>query len=458
MLFNRSKPRKESEDTHTAHISEKITFMVKRDVKQYLELGKSYFDEGRLEEALEQYKKALDCDPGCALCHFNLGYAYHEKGQYESAQACYEKAIEIEPTCSLFLEHLARLEAELLNYAEASRLFQRASMVGTIQPVSLGLWGRALFEQGKFEESIEAFQRLLRHNQRAEIEVGAQYWLAVSHTRLDRIAAARQITRELLAHEHIEPKILFDLAENFIEARCLSLARTILERLTSFREDYLSARLRLEEIRAFEQQIDDTLPKLFEGDEERTLHQIHSLREYGNDRISRALMTLIHTPSAPIRESIIRYQTTFGFDVAEELLPLLSDAVNYVRDAAYDYFEKLNRGDYVEYMLVGLNDTQFPIRQKAVNYLGRFASVDVLPRLEMALTEPKNRTMQRDIRRAIFAIKKRYQETLDSLSQSALSATTQTEEPEISRDWRFWIFFLLQLTLVGYFIYFLFRL
>ena len=328
---------------------------------------------------------------------------------------------------------------------------------GHHQPVSLGLWGRALFEQGKFEESIEAFQRLLRHNQRAEIEVGAQYWLAVSHTRLDRIAAARQITRELLAHEHIEPKILFDLAENFIEARCLSLARTILERLTSFREDYLSARLRLEEIRAFEQQIDDTLPKLFEGDEERTLHQIHSLREYGNDRISRALMTLIHTPSAPIRESIIRYQTTFGFDVAEELLPLLSDAVNYVRDAAYDYFEKLNRGDYVEYMLVGLNDTQFPIRQKAVNYLGRFARSMFSPDWRWRSPNPKPHHAARHPP-CHLRHQKRYQETLDSLSQSALSATTQTEEPEISRDWRFWIFFLLQLTLVGYFIYFLFRL
>jgi len=78
---------------------ERLYFMVKKDVKQLLETGRKYFNEGDIEQAIKQYRKALDVDAGCALTHFNLGYAYHEEGRYENARESYLKAIELEPTC-----------------------------------------------------------------------------------------------------------------------------------------------------------------------------------------------------------------------------------------------------------------------------------------------------------------------------------------------------------------------
>ena len=57
---------------------EKLTFLVKRTVKQHLEAGRTLLEKGRLEEAIEEYNSAVDLDPKCGIRHFNLGYADHE--------------------------------------------------------------------------------------------------------------------------------------------------------------------------------------------------------------------------------------------------------------------------------------------------------------------------------------------------------------------------------------------
>jgi len=454
VLFRHFLPGPSAPDSETHHADEKMTFMVKREVKQHLEDGKASLESGNLQEAINHYQKAVNADPSCALCHFNLGYAYHEDAQYEAANERYEKAIELEPTCSLFLEHIARLQFETLDYHESARMFQRASLVGPIQPVSLGLWGRALFEQGHYEESIEAFERLLEQTEQTEeIKMGAEYWLAVSHTKLNRVAAARRIAGRLLSKDEIDAKILSDLGENFIEARCLSLARRIFERLAIEKEELLVARLRLEDIRSIESQIEDMLPRLFDGDEERTLHQIHSLREFGNARISKALLSLLNTTSAPIRESIIRYQTSYGYDVSEHILPSLQDPVSYVRDAAFDYFEKLDNEKHIHDIKNGLEDSLLSVRLKTARMIGRFGTIEMLPLLEMSMTDPRNKEIRLEIRRAIQSIKKHYQKRIDSLSKMPSQTNHNIDSIHNAKDWRFWMLLLLQFAFVGYFVY-----
>ena len=436
--------------------STKLTFMVKREVKQLLEEGRAHFNEGRIQEAIRHYNKAVEADPSCSLCHFNLGYAHHEDGQYEMARARYEKAIELEPSCGLFLEHLARLFFENSDYAEASRFFQRASLIGPIQPLSLGLWGRSLFERGLYEKSIQTFERLLEKDHQPAIQVGAHYWLSIANTKLGRIATARELAEKILSFKDIDYKILYDLGENFIHARCLSLAKRIFERLAIEREELLLARLRLEDIRSLEKQINEILPKLFDGDEERMLHQIHALREFGANRVSRALLSFINHPSAPIRENVIKYQSQYGYDVSESILPLLSDNVDYVRDAAYEYFEKSNCGHQIEEIIKGLEDPQPEIRKKAANIIGRFGTIKTLPDLQMSISDPTNEKIIDTLNKAVSSIKYRYQKQQDSL-YSMNAPTPLQEKKKISpNESRFWMNILLiffQISALLYFLY-----
>ncbi len=453
MFFRRNNPQNDSTDQMMESQSGKISFMVKREVKQFLDAGRNHFDNGQFEEAIDQYKMAVEADPSCALCYFNLGYAFQENGDINTAQDFYEKAVELEPTCSLFLEHLARIKFEANDYKEAIRLFQRASMVGTIQPLSLGLWGRALFEQGMYEQSVETFENLLQYEDRPEIQVGARYWLAIGHTKIGRIAAARKVSQKILSYKDVDHKILYDLGENFIESRCLSLAKQVFERLIIEKEELLLARLRLEDIRSLEKKIDDILPNLYDLEEERLLHQIHILREFGNDRVSKALLSFVKLPSAPVRESVVRYQTAYGYNVAQKLLPLLKDEVNYVREAAYDYFDKLDDEKYLDSISAGLDDPLLSIRKKTTKFIGRFGTIELLPKLEMSLEAPKNRECRAEIRQAIASVKRRYQKNMDALYNISIPAELEKENSSSKRGWKIWVILILQFFLLSYFLY-----
>ena len=406
-------------------------------------------------DAIEEYHAAVQLDPKCGISQFNLAYAYHEDGQYEMAREHYQRAIDIEPSCPYFLEHLARLNFEILDYSEAARLFHRASMIGPIQPLSIGLWGRALFEQSLYEESIVAFQQLLERDRQPSIQVGAKYWQTIANIKLGKMASARKIVESLLLQKRADYKVLYDLGENFIEARCLDLARKIFEKISMEREEFILSRLRLEDIRNLEKEIDEMLPGIFEGDEEKLLYQIHALSEIGDERVSKAMLSLIDHSSPLVRENIIQYQIKYGFDVTERLLPLLNDSTDFVRDTAYDYLEKLDDPRYSKQISPGIYDKVITIRRKTIRFLGKFSTIEILPILEMMLTDSDNREIFRDIRSSISSIKRRYQENIDSLCLKSANPNQKQNNSIIYFPWRFWLAILLQGAFILYFIYFL---
>lgn len=452
-ILRRFIPAKQKERPKRETNEEKLTFLVKRTVKQRLEAGRALLEKGCLDDAIEEYCAAVQLDPKCGISQFNLGYAYHEDGQYEMAREHYLKAIEIEPSCSYFLEHLARLNFETVDYPEAARLFHRASMIGPIQPLSIGLWGRALFEQALYEDSIVAFQQLLERDQQPNVLVGARYWQAIANIKLGRMAAARKLACFLIQQKRVDYKVLYDLGENFIEARCLDIARKIFEKIAIEKEEFLLGRLRLEDIRNLEQEIDEMLPGLFEGDEEKLLYQIHALQMIGDERVSKGMLSLIGNPSAMVRECIIRYQTKYGYDASDSLLPLLCDKTDFVRGVAFDYFDKLDDPKYLKQMYAGMNDSHIGIRQTAVRFIGRFASIETLPQIEMAITDGENREIIADLRQAISSIKKRYQENLDFLLKTSAAQLQTIEKKNWRHSWRLWLALAIQGAFIIYFVY-----
>ena len=60
-------------------------------------LGNALQDQGKLDEAIACYRKAIELDPKDALAHNNLGNALQDQGKLDEAIACYRKAIELDP-------------------------------------------------------------------------------------------------------------------------------------------------------------------------------------------------------------------------------------------------------------------------------------------------------------------------------------------------------------------------
>src|SRR3954469_25623580 len=54
-------------------------------------------DRGWLEEAIKEFKKAIELDPSSAHAHDNLATVYAEKKQYRDALAEYLTALRLEP-------------------------------------------------------------------------------------------------------------------------------------------------------------------------------------------------------------------------------------------------------------------------------------------------------------------------------------------------------------------------
>ncbi|MGC9328527.1 MAG: hypothetical protein ACP5I1_12900, partial [Candidatus Hinthialibacter sp.] len=318
------------------------------------------------------------------------------------------------------------------------------------------LWGRALFEQELYEEAIEAFQQLLQREKQEIIQIGALYWQIISNIKLKRMPAARKLSNELLSKKKIDYKVLYDLGEHFIEVKCLDLAKTIFEKISIEKEEFLLSRLRLEDIRNLEKEINDMLPGLFEGDEEQLLYHIHSLHAVGNHRVSKAIISLLDNSSPLVRESIIKYHTKYGYDVSENLLPLLKDETPFVRDAAYDYFVKLDNPIFLNTLAEGMEDPLIDVRKKAFLFAGRYASIEMAPALETAADHYANREIADVIRRSISSIKKRYQENIDYLFKTSPSYKPLEEKYRKKFYWKFWLVIAFQCALVLYFLYVLF--
>ena len=56
------------------------------------DLGNDYLKQGRVDEAIDQYKRAVEVDRRQAIAHLNLGRAYIQKGDADAALACLQRA------------------------------------------------------------------------------------------------------------------------------------------------------------------------------------------------------------------------------------------------------------------------------------------------------------------------------------------------------------------------------
>ncbi|MBW1855541.1 MAG: tetratricopeptide repeat protein, partial [Deltaproteobacteria bacterium] len=66
--------------------------------RPYNNLGTYYMKEKKYARAIDNFTKALQLDPACALSYNNLGSAYETQGNHQEAKRAYEKALDISPS------------------------------------------------------------------------------------------------------------------------------------------------------------------------------------------------------------------------------------------------------------------------------------------------------------------------------------------------------------------------
>jgi protein O-mannosyl-transferase len=128
-------------------------------------LASTLLEQGRLDEAIIQYQEVLELQPRDAESCYYLGNAFLLKRQVRQAIEYFQKSLAIRPADADALNNLAWVlattpDATLRNGARAVDLAERANQIshGT-DPVILGAVAAAYAEAGRFPEAVETAQR-----------------------------------------------------------------------------------------------------------------------------------------------------------------------------------------------------------------------------------------------------------------------------------------------------------
>ena len=130
-------------------------------------LGVVRLDQGRIEEAIPEFREALRINPAYTLAHTNLGNALLRQDKTEEAISQFREALRIDHTHVDTLDTLNNLGTALLQQGrteEASAQFREALRLDPTHLDTLNNIGNALLHQGRVEEAIAQFREALRIN------------------------------------------------------------------------------------------------------------------------------------------------------------------------------------------------------------------------------------------------------------------------------------------------------
>lgn len=87
---------KNAEPEQGIETSKSVQQMQKTPV-DYITRGSSYLQKGEIEDAISDYNKAIEKNPGFAVAYYSRGRAYSKKGEINKARSDYNKAIALNP-------------------------------------------------------------------------------------------------------------------------------------------------------------------------------------------------------------------------------------------------------------------------------------------------------------------------------------------------------------------------
>jgi tetratricopeptide (TPR) repeat protein len=127
----------------------------------YLGLGNALKEQGKLEEAVEAYKKALAVKPDYADAYYNIGVTVQEQGKLEEAIEAYNKVLAIQPDYDDAYYNMGNVLKKQGKLEEAIEAYTKELTTNPDYAVAYYNIGIVRDDQGKLEEAIEAYTKAL---------------------------------------------------------------------------------------------------------------------------------------------------------------------------------------------------------------------------------------------------------------------------------------------------------
>jgi len=214
-------------------------------------LATALLENGRAEEGIAHYQKALEIDPGNADAHDNLGNALLQTNRVNEAIAHYQKALEIQPGNADAHNNLGNALQLTNRVEEAIPHYRRALEIRPDFASAHANLGRGLLRNGQVDEAISHYERALELQPGNPGFQNALAWvLATCPKAASRNGAkAVELARQAYRLTGDDPAILRTLAAAYAQAgrfpEAVEAARRALE-LTEPKNTALAGAIRRE--------------------------------------------------------------------------------------------------------------------------------------------------------------------------------------------------------------------
>ncbi len=169
----------------------------------HVSLGNVLLQKGRVDEAINQYQKALQIRSNYADARLNLGNALHQEGRVDEAINQYQQALQLKPDDAGAHNNLGNVLLEQGRADEAINQYQQALQIDPAIAEAHNNLGTALYGKGRVDEAIVHYQEALQINLR----------YAEAHYNLGNALDRKGTTDEAITHYRGALEIQPDYAE-----------------------------------------------------------------------------------------------------------------------------------------------------------------------------------------------------------------------------------------------------
>jgi len=174
-------------DLHDSLISDVMALSTGMRVHQLR--GTALYQQGLYQQALEEFRKAVEADPDEALVRTNLGLTLAVLGDFAGAKREFDEALRLDPEDMYAHANMGALHAQLGRDAKAVEHYEKAVSLDPGQLQAHNDLADALRRLGRFEDSLKHYRQVVEGDPR---DAKARLSEALALVKLQRYAEARE--------------------------------------------------------------------------------------------------------------------------------------------------------------------------------------------------------------------------------------------------------------------------
>ncbi len=129
--------------------------------QHYNNRGAEFLNQGKTEQAMRYFRRALYLDPQAGHIWGNLGTLFRRLGQQENAELAYRQALHLNKNDQVAISNLSRLYSEMGQPEQAKLLKNAADSFRKKNPFWHYSKAKAEFEQGDFSNSLKSINQAI---------------------------------------------------------------------------------------------------------------------------------------------------------------------------------------------------------------------------------------------------------------------------------------------------------